>query len=183
MPRRFFTPRRWFLAVVPCLLLLTGADRATAGGPRKLSDGLALARALPARWLGLSLLADKEYGRKKIAQMEISFARAEYVSADNTIEGSIEIVDTLRSPMHLNDFDSARKNAPAERMETWREGGLEGYLIQDPDENETRAGLLVAGRWVLTLTHSPRTGSLDMRVSISSLVASKAFQNFLARPE
>jgi hypothetical protein len=133
--------------------LLVGA--APPAARDKLAEPLALARLVPVRWQDLRLLTEKEYGYRKIAQLEISFARADYVSADHGAEASFEVIDTLHSPMHLNEFEFDRTSVPADRVTRLGLPYGEGYIVQDLGEEQSRTRLLFKDRYLVKIDQSP----------------------------
>ncbi len=149
-------------------LLLLGA--AAPAGSENLSDPLALARLVPVRWQELHLLAEKEFGRRQIAQLQISYARADYVSTDHSREADLEIVDTLRSPMHYNEYEFDRTRVPADRVTLLALPFGDGYMVQDYAEEQTRVRLLFKNRYLVKIQQSPPVdAALMSRVIIAWL--------------
>ncbi len=147
--------------------------------PPSLADPTALARALPPTWMGMKPLDATESGTRRIAQMEISYAQADYSSADFTRQASLELIDTLHSPMHLNDFYYQKNSADLSRREWWQEGNTEGFIVQDTEDGETRAQVLLQNRYQLKISVSPVIDSNDLRQAISTLLQRPPFRALL----
>lgn len=160
-------------------LLLAGRADAEQKKPDKLADAQALARILPIQWLGMNLLTDREWSRRQIAQMEVAVATAAYTSKDFAREGSFEILDALRSPMHLNEFAYQRDSALPENLFKWRGSWGEGYVVQDPAEDECRARLLIRDRWYVKVSVSPRVDSPALRAALDDWLADEKVKSLL----
>ncbi len=150
-------------------LLVIGA--ASPADTERLADPLVLARLVPVRWQELHLLAEKEYGRRQIAQLQISYARADYVSTDYSCEADIEIIDTLHSPMHYNEFEFDRSNVPADRITILALPFGAGYLVQDYAEEQTRIRMLFKNRYLVKIQQSPIVDAVSMHQSITAWLA------------
>ena len=166
------------LAALTAILLCTGGAAAQKKSD-KLSDPQMLARLLPFQWMGMHLLTDKEWSRQRIAQLEVSVASASYTSKDFAKEGSFEIVDALRSPMHLNEFAYQRDSAAPEHLAQWGGPWGEGYIVQDPAEDETRARLLIRKRWYVRVSHSPKVESDGLRAALDAWLADEKVREML----
>jgi hypothetical protein len=165
--------------VVLAGVLLAGWGTAQQGKTDKLADAQMLARLLPIQWLGMNLLTDRDWSRQQIAQMEVAVATAAYTSKDFAREGSFEIVDALHSPMHLNEFAYQRDSTPPENLITWRGPWGEGYVAQDPGEDETRARLLVRNRWYIKVSVSPQMDSPALRTALDAWLAEEKVKSLL----
>ena len=167
-----------FLAVLLAGLLCVGGAAAQKKSD-KLSDPQLMARLLPLQWMGMNLLADKEWSKQRIAQLEVSVASASYTSKDFSREGSFEIVDALRSPMHLNEFAYQRDSAAPENLIKWGGPWGEGYIVQDPSENESRARLLIRGRWYVRVSQSPKVDAGAQRAALDAWLAEEKVREAL----
>ncbi|HQF86080.1 MAG TPA: hypothetical protein PLN26_02530 [Acidobacteriota bacterium] len=148
------------------VLLVIGA--ASPADTERLTDPLVLARLIPVRWQELHLLAEKEYGRRQIAHLQISYARADYVSSDHSCEAEFEVIDTLHSPMHYNEFEFDRSNAPADRITVLDLSYGTGYLVQDFAEEQTRIRLLFKNRYLVKIQQSPQVDAVIMHRAITA---------------
>ncbi len=157
-------------------LMVIGA--ASPADTERLADPLALARLVPVRWQELHLLAEKEYGRRQIAQLQISYARADYVSTDHGCEADLEVIDTLHSPMHYNEFEFDRSNVPADRITILALPFGTGYLVQDYAEEQTRVRLLFQNRYLVKIQQSPPVDATLMHRSIAAWLALPDVRNF-----
>ncbi len=167
-----------FLAVLIAGLLCAGGAAAQKKS-EKLSDPQILARVLPLQWMGMNLLADREWSRQRIAELEVSVASASYTSRDYSREGSFEIVDALRSPMHLNEFAYQRDSAVPDNLIKWTGPWGEAYIVQDPAEDETRARLLIRGRWYVKVNQSPKVNTVDQRAALDAWLADEKVRETL----
>ena len=167
-----------FLAILAAGLLCAGGAAAQKKSD-KLSDPQMLARLLPLQWMGMNLLADKEWSKQRIAQLEVAVASASYTSRDFSKEGSFELVDTLRSPMHLNEFAYQRDSAAPESLLKWGGPWGEGYVVQDPAEDETRARLLIRGRWYAKVNQSPKADPGALRAALEAWLADEKVREAL----
>ena len=167
-----------FLAVLLAGLLCAGSIAAQKKSD-KLSDPQILARVLPLQWMGMNLLADKEWAKQRIAELEVSVASASYTSKDFSKEGSFEIVDALRSPMHLNEFAYQRDSAAPDNLVRWGGPWGEAYIVQDPAEDETRARLLIRGRWYVKVNQSPKVDTGDQRAALEAWLADEKVKETL----
>jgi hypothetical protein len=167
-----------FLVVLVAAGLCAGGAAAQKKSD-KLSDPQMLARLLPLQWMGMNLLADKEWSKQRIAQLEVAVASASYTSKDFSREGSFEIVDALRSPMHLNEFAYQRDSAAPENLLKWGGPWGEGYIVQDPAENESRARLLIRGRWYAKVSQSPKADPVALRAALEAWLAGEKIRDAL----
>ncbi len=169
--------KRFLAALIAGLLCAGGA--AAQKKSEKLSDPQMLARVLPLQWMGMNLLADKEWSKQRIAELEVAVAGASYTSKDFSKEGSFEIVDALRSPMHLNEFAYQRDSAAPENLTQWSGPWGQGYIVQDPAEDETRARLLIRGRWYVKVNQAPRVDTGNQRAALDAWLADEKVRDTL----
>lgn len=174
-----FRAGAWFFLL---LILVPAGPVWPAARKEKMMEARLLAQALPLSWMGMNLLADKQFGNRKVAQLEITYARADYVSNDDQEEVAIEIMDTIHSPMHRNEYAAeARKHDPS-RLRPWISQGVAGYIVQDGAENESRVRLLILDRYYVSINQSPRASYDDLAIELERWLVSERFTNVFTLP-